>query len=466
LTSFEADHLNTPRLISDQAGNTVWRNDNTEPFGDAPPNNNPSGLGAFEFNLRFPGQYFDWKTNLAYNMARNYDPAIARYIESDPIDLKGGVNTYAYVRGNPPSYTDSKGLLVDAPPAEPPVKQPPVAPPPTGLGGAGSVASAKLRLNAAASANASVGMTVYAVSNTTWSESTLTWNNKPARGGALGSTTVTGNSFIYYELDVSNYLIAEKAAGRNIVSFALHNPAASNQTIWIHSREATSSRPQLVITPNVAPTVALTSPTAGAVFQTPATITLTANAADTDGTVAKVDFFDGATQVGTATAAPYGVTLANVAAGTHTYTARATDTLGASTTSGAVTIKVNAAPTVSLTSPANGASFTAPATIPLAASATDGDGTITKVEFFQGATLIATVTTAPYNFTWTNVAQGSYTLTAKATDNDGAMTTSAAVTITVKSGVAQIYYIQPDHLNTPRLICRRHGYDGVAVGSR
>jgi hyaluronate lyase len=62
------------------------------------------------------------------------------------------------------------------------------------IGGVGSVASAKLRVNAEASANANVGMTIYAVSNTTWSESAITWNNKPARGGPLASTTVTGNS--------------------------------------------------------------------------------------------------------------------------------------------------------------------------------------------------------------------------------------------------------------------------------
>jgi len=210
------------------------------------------------------------------------------------------------------------------------------------VGGVGSVASAKLRINASLSSGSLVA-TVYAVSSTTWSETAITWNNKPARGGALASTTVTGSSFIYYEFDVSNYLIAEKAAGRNIVSFALHNPAASSQTIWMGSREGTSGRPQLVITPNVAPTVALTSPAAGAVFQAPATITLAATAADADGTVARVDFFDGATPVGTATAAPYGVTLANVAAGAHTYTARATDNLGVSTTSGAVTITVNTA---------------------------------------------------------------------------------------------------------------------------
>jgi RHS repeat-associated protein len=203
---------------------------------------------------------------------------------------------------------------------------------------------------------------------------------------------------------------------------------------------------------NAPPMVSLAAPASGSVFNPPANITVTANAADADGTIAKVDFYAGTTLIGTALSAPYSVTWADPAPGTYSLAALATDNDGAATTSIAVSIRVNAPPTVSLTGPTNGASFTAPATVPLAASATDTDGTIAKVEFFQDTTLIASVTTPPYTFSWTNVAQGSYTLTAVATDNDGASATSAAVTITVNSGVAQIYYIQTDHLNTARLI--------------
>src|SRR6266545_1737564 len=134
-------------------------------------------------------------------------------------------------------------------------------------GGLGSVASAKLRISASL-ASGSIGMSVYAVSDTSWAETAITWNNKPARGSALASTTVTGNSFIYYELDVSSYLIAEKAAGRNIVSFALHNPANSSKFIWMQSRETTSGNPpQLVLILNPKPTSLAPNPlaiTAGA----------------------------------------------------------------------------------------------------------------------------------------------------------------------------------------------------------
>ncbi len=91
----------------------------------------------------------------------------------------------------------------------------------------------------------------------------------------------------------------------------------------------------------------------------------------------------------------------------------------------------NQPPVVSITAPLNGATFTAPATIRLIANATDGDGSISKVEFFFGATLINTQTSSPYDFTWRNVAAGTYTLTARVTDNRGAVTNSAPLNLTV-----------------------------------
>lgn len=93
----------------------------------------------------------------------------------------------------------------------------------------------------------------------------------------------------------------------------------------------------------------------------------------------------------------------------------------------------NQAPTVTLTSPANNAQFTAPASVGLTASAADADGSVSKVEFFSGATKLGERLSAPYAFTWTSVGAGSYALTAKATDNKGATTTSAVVNIQVNS---------------------------------
>jgi RHS repeat-associated protein len=73
----------------------VWRWDQQEPFGVSVPDENPSGLGVFDLPLRLPGQYFDKETNLSYNYFRYYDPAVGRYIQSDPIGLVAGLNTYA-----------------------------------------------------------------------------------------------------------------------------------------------------------------------------------------------------------------------------------------------------------------------------------------------------------------------------------------------------------------------------------
>src|SRR5262249_23696209 len=78
---------------------------------------------------------------------------------------------------------------------------------------------------------------------------------------------------------------------------------------------------------------------------------------------------------------------------------------------------VNQAPTVSLSQPANGASFTAGSNITVSANAGDTDGTVSKVEFFQGTTSLGVDTTSPYSISWNNVAAGSYTLKAVATDN-------------------------------------------------
>jgi hypothetical protein len=91
----------------------------------------------------------------------------------------------------------------------------------------------------------------------------------------------------------------------------------------------------------------------------------------------------------------------------------------------------NTPPTVSLTAPAAGSTYTAPVNITLDATAADANGTVTKVDFYAGTTLLGTDTTSPYSFVWNNAPVGAYSLTARATDNSGAVTTSAAVAITV-----------------------------------
>ncbi|MGA4289287.1 RHS repeat-associated core domain-containing protein [Ralstonia nicotianae] len=108
-----ADQIDTPRVITDTNNLMVWRWDQTDPFGATLPDENPTSLGSFTYNLRFPGQVYDAETGKHYNANRDYDPAGGRYIQSDPIGLNGGQpSTYAYVGGQPTRYTDPKGLCI------------------------------------------------------------------------------------------------------------------------------------------------------------------------------------------------------------------------------------------------------------------------------------------------------------------------------------------------------------------
>lgn len=109
----EADHLGTPRVIIDGVRNVpIWKWSLTgEGFGNTPPNQDPDADGtAFVFDLRYPGQRYDDKTGLNYNYFRDYDPTTGRYVQSDPIGLKGGISTYGYVGANSLVSFDPFGL--------------------------------------------------------------------------------------------------------------------------------------------------------------------------------------------------------------------------------------------------------------------------------------------------------------------------------------------------------------------
>jgi RHS repeat-associated protein len=102
VTSYNAwaDHIDTPRVVTRSADQAiVWRWDTAEAFGATPPDQNPSALGTFAFNQRFPGQLLDAETGNFYNWHRDFKPNLGRYVQSDPIGLAGGVNTFAYVGG-------------------------------------------------------------------------------------------------------------------------------------------------------------------------------------------------------------------------------------------------------------------------------------------------------------------------------------------------------------------------------
>ena len=181
--------------------------------------------------------------------------------------------------------------------------------------------------------------------------------------------------------------------------------------------------------------MSLNSPAGGSTYAAQASIAMGATAADSGGSVARVDFYAGGTRVGSDTTSPYTFSWGNVPVGSYVLKAVATDNAGAVANSNTVTVTViaNKPPLVSLTSPASGSVFSILATITLTASASDPDGTIQRVDFYKGSTLLGSDTTSPYSFTWLSVAAGSYSLSAMARDNLGASAVSSWSDITVGS---------------------------------
>jgi hypothetical protein len=249
-------------------------------------------------------------------------------------------------------------------------------------------------------------------------------NGKVTRVEFFRGTTLVGRD------NKSPYSTSESGVGTG--TYILKARATDNSGAVVDSSTRTIT---VTSTANQGPSVALSSPANGASFSAPATISYAANASDTDGTVTKVEFFRGTTLVGTDTSSPYTASETGVSAGTYTLKARATDNSGAGVDSATRSVTVSApsnqAPSVNVTAPSNGATFTAPATYTFSANASDSDGGVTKVEFFRGSTLVGTDTTSPYSVSDAGVGAGSYALTAKATDSGGATTTSAAANITV-----------------------------------
>jgi hypothetical protein len=219
-------------------------------------------------------------------------------------------------------------------------------------------------------------------------------------------------------------------SGLNAGSYSYYARAIDNQGASADAASVAVS----VISPNLPPVVALTSPVDGATFTAPATVSLTASATDADGVVAKVEFYQGSTKIGEDTLAPFTLTAPILSTGTYEFSAKAFDNLGAATISAQTTITVlapNQLPAVAITSPTDGTKFTAPATFTLEATASDADGGIAKVEFYQDTTRVGEDASAPYALPLTNVAAGAFSYYARAIDNLGASTDSAAVIVTV-----------------------------------
>ncbi len=190
---------------------------------------------------------------------------------------------------------------------------------------------------------------------------------------------------------------------------------------------------------NQSPTVTLTAPAEGTIYPlTPTNIVITATAADPDGSVEKVEFFwQGTNKIGEAFSAPYSIDWFAVGSGSNALTAVVTDNLAGTRVSAPVFIVLNAAPTVAITSPATGSSFRVGTNITLTATATDPDGAVAEVSFYNGGILLGTDSTAPYSLTLSNVAAGSYLFVAVATDNRGLAGVSEIAAVSVNSGIVQ-----------------------------
>ena len=264
---------------------------------------------------------------------------------------------------------------------------------------------------------------------------------------ATGQTGYTGNNYSFSWTNVQGG------------SYPLSAIATDNNG-------ATVNAGTISVSVNNPPTIALTSPLNNSSVNVGTPIILSATASDSDGSISQVDFYNGTTLIGSIatgqagnTGNNYTFSWANAASGSYTLSAIATDNQNTSTTSIPVSVNVNALPMVALTSPLNNSSVNVGTPIILSASASDNDGSISQVDFYNGTTLIDTVlsgsagdTGSGYTTTWSNIAPGTYQLTAKATDNNGARVTTTPVTVTVKATAATIYYIHPDHLGTPRAI--------------
>jgi hypothetical protein len=185
-----------------------------------------------------------------------------------------------------------------------------------------------------------------------------------------------------------------------------------------------------VLVDNTAPTVSITAPTATFIQ---GTVQVTATASDNQA-VSRVEFYDGATLIGTDTTAPYSVSwnTTGLPSGARTLSAKAYDAAG-NVQQDSRTVSVdNTPPTVAITSPLNGGTVFLSTTIQ--ASATDNSNIVTQVVFYDGTTVIGTDTTAPYSVSWSTLllTRGPHTLTARATDSAGNVTTSAGVIVTVQ----------------------------------
>jgi hypothetical protein len=263
-------------------------------------------------------------------------------------------------------------------------------------------------------------------------------------GGLFDATSQSGNSLIITDGAVSalNGATGPTAANRILLgqfttdgvfrfefNIQIGTPTAGVSQKYVASNAAAGETvlESLTLAPNNPPTVSVTSPANGAAIITGTNTTLTATAADVDGTVTQVQFFVDGNSVGTDNSAPYTASYTAVA-GNHNITAVATDNKGDNTTSSAVAITVanNQAPTATIA----GSNGIVGDVIALTSTAADVDGTVAQVEFFVDNVSVGVDNTAPYSVNYTSTL-GVHAIKAVATDNLGLTGTSSIPNITI-----------------------------------
>jgi uncharacterized protein YjbI with pentapeptide repeats len=260
--------------------------------------------------------------------------------------------------------------------------------------------------------------------------------NTDLRGADLSFTTLSYLSLNNADLRNANLLGADRKVGTS-----LEGATWGNTTCADGSNSDDDDGDQFTcennFPANQPPVVSLTSPANNTTVPRTSTVNISADAADSDGSVIRVEFYAGNTLLVHDVVPPYSFDWTTPTVGTFVITARAYDNDGASTTSQSVTVSViprpnNALPTVTITSPANNGTVSRLLGTTIKANASDPDGAVIKVEFYAGGALVGTDTSTPYSVFWRPTSRGNFTLTAKAYDDDGAVTTSAPVTVRVR----------------------------------
>ena len=254
----------------------------------------------------------------------------------------------------------------------------------------------------------------------------LTNGSIAALGGVQGPTS--SNMVLIGQFTTNGqFSFALNLQIQNIATGVAENYVSSSPT------GAELTHPSLTLVPNVAPTVSVAASPASAAIINGTAMTFTATAADANGTVSSVSFYDGATLLGTDVSSPFTQSYTAVA-GSHSITAVATDNDCVSTTSSAVTFTsaANQAPTVTVTAPTTTVAGTV---LTFTASASDVDGTVSQVEFFVNNVSVGIDNSTPYSVAYTAVLGSGQTVKAVATDDLGLTATSNIITMNVLANV-------------------------------